>query len=132
MDDTKRAENFRNSVVQHGLGWDYGKEEPENFFFDLNSGQIHTKRDAESVMKVVQLARVAAESESYGDHQALLSLVARKSELSDSRVYWHRPYHVNARTEPEVWISLKDWLTEQGQNPDSIYSPGYLERRAQK
>jgi hypothetical protein len=122
MDDFERATQFRNAVVEQRVGWSYGDQEPENFFFDLNSGQIYTKRDAESAMKVVQLAREAAADEGYGDHNALLSLVAERSELGRNSVYWHRPYHVRASDDPEVWISLKDWLKEQGQNPDSVYS----------
>ncbi len=122
IDDFERATQFRNAVVEHGVGWSYSDKEPENFFFDLNSGQIYSKRDAESVMKVVQLAREAAASANYGDHIALLSLVADRSELGRNSVYWHRPYHVRAIDDPKVWISLKDWLKEHGQDPDSVYS----------
>jgi hypothetical protein len=126
LDDFERAEQFRNAVIEQGYGWHYGGQEVPNFFFDLNSGQIYAKQDPESVMGVVRLAREAAHDDMYGDHNALLALVAARSEVNGDRVYWHRPYHVGASDNPAVWISLKDWLTENGQEPDSVFSPETL------
>jgi hypothetical protein len=112
--DFENVERFRDAASAEGLILElFGTKEP-HFFFDLNQGQINCPPDPPKVYRLVELARLHAESAGYGEHNALLNLVARRDELESPSLYWHRSYHVNASQNPERWISLRDWLKEKG------------------
>jgi hypothetical protein len=118
------AENFRDAAEAQGLSFGSRPDGQSQFFYlDLNSGQMYIKTDPESVMSVVRLAReVGAIDDMSGTHNAILNLVARRNQTADNRVNWQRPYHVGAYNAPDVWISLRDWLIDNGQDPSSIFS----------
>ena len=59
---------------------------------------------------------------SYGEHNAILQLVALREDLEQFRagalesLYWHRSYHLR-RPAVEV-ISLAEWLKTEGHEPN--------------
>ncbi|QQG41310.1 MAG: hypothetical protein HYV90_04025 [Candidatus Woesebacteria bacterium] len=114
--DTKR---FRYEVQSKGLVLEAHSDEglPKNtFFLDLNQGQLVTEADPSKIMQVVRIARKYASSDSYGEHNAILQLVANTKDIEKGgRVYWQRPYVVD----PDM-ISMKDWLKKHGQFPGTI------------
>jgi hypothetical protein len=113
MDDFQRADRTRGEARILGLinSGHYSLSSGECFNFDLNQGEMSSvDQDPWKILLLVSLARSNAREEGYGEHNALLSLVARVSEINDRRVYWHRPYHVNALPSDTKWISLAEWL----------------------
>lgn len=117
MDDFESAVSFRNLAAREGLVIEGFRHPEGSFYYDLNQGGFSSLADAAKVVQIVTLARQEAGHEDHGEHVAMLNLVAKRSELSDKKevqrgVYWHRPYHVSAT--PDLWISLEDWLKEQG------------------
>jgi len=119
VDDLEKSVAFRKEAKKAGLALEYHLH-VNVFVFDLNMGEIITLQVPEKVMALVQLAREYAAHDSYGEHNALLQLVTPRDEVGSSCCYWHRPYYV--RYDPATWITLKEWLEEHDQNPDSIYS----------
>lgn len=135
MDTIERATALRNYLTSNGFVRDYRypnilelirqKGGPDvlgrKFSFDLNMGQIDINNaEPWRVMRLVTIARHFADDAMYGEHNALLGLVAQRRELEKGgNVYWHRAYHVGANNNP-AWVSLQDWLIENGQNPDSV------------
>lgn len=91
------------------------------FYFDLNQGPIELADPTpERVYQLVSLARAYADDASYGEHHALLGLVAQVKELDAGKqaIYWARAYHASH----EGRISLAGWLRQHDINLDSIYS----------
>lgn len=111
MDYFARARNFRALAVCTGLIADRNHRPQEShFFFDLNQGGIYSaSQNPEQILQLVYTARMCAPDEGYGEHNALLQLVTRVSELGSHSVYWNRSYHVNADNKTE-WVSLAEWL----------------------
>lgn len=119
----ENAVAFRNEAARRGVGFEVGthQELPRPYFwYDLNSGNMVSSSDPVVVMALVELARKYSLANDYGPCGALLNLVASKTDLENAKdsVYWHRPYYVSAHSEPEKWISLKDWLIANGQDPN--------------
>lgn len=82
------------------------------FYYDLNSGEIKGKTDPLRVLQLVELASKRTD----GDHNTLLQLIAKRSDVDDADakyVYWHRSYHIDHK-KPGEWISLREWLEENG------------------
>lgn len=113
--DFDDARNFRSDAQRVGLLVPERDRRggQRSFYLDLNQGQLYVVPKAEDVLKLVQLARKHAESESYGEHLAILALVARRFELSEARVSWHRPYHVSS-DDAITWITMREWLKVNG------------------
>ncbi len=111
----EQYDNFRRDAAETGLITEHGQFDKENrFFLDLNQGGICVQGDAISLLTMVKLARKHARYEDHGEHQAILSLVAHRSRVTEKHVMWNRAHHVEgSRNNPE-WISVKDWLEEQG------------------
>lgn len=115
------VDGFRFEVQKKGLVFEsYPRETyPKNtFFLDLNQGQLVTEADPSKVMQVVRIARKHASSDGYGEHNAILQLVAYTAEIKKGgQVYWHRPYHMRNLT---GMISMEDWLKKHGKFPGTI------------
>jgi hypothetical protein len=123
--DESRSESFRKAADFARLTAQDGPTVGEqSHLFDLNQGTIYACSEAAKVRGLVELARVHAPSSAYGEHHALLGLVARRVDLerfNDGRLLqltWHRAYHVGALSDPEAFVSLADWLNEQGEVPN--------------
>ena len=110
---------FREMLAAKSLAWDSSDNVSSHFYFDLNNGPIYARRDPESVMQIIQIGYDLLPDKLFGEWSLLLDLVAVRSELNDKHVVWHRPYHIRDSDNPDQWISLRSWLTEQGQNIDS-------------
>jgi len=126
--NTGKVLAFRNEASKMGVGFEAMSRNAERlpkpyFWFDLNQGNMISASDPATVIKLVELARDFAPADSFGEHNALLELVARKVDLeaSEDHVYWHRWDHVDSHKEPGKWISLKDWLITNGQNLYNVY-----------
>jgi hypothetical protein len=117
--DHQRTMAFRREAMEEGLGGGSAITTSARFFLDLNQGPLYAPADVEKIARLVELARKHAVEESYGEHGALLELVARREELDGAVVMWHRSYHVNRGRVPDGWVSLRDWLAENGH----AYSP---------
>ena len=103
------------------LPW-YDEKEP-HYIFDLNKGEIATQPNLESVWEVVKLARDAARSDSHGEHNVLLDMVAERSavDAGSDHIYFHRPYYEADDQAPENWVSLKEILENAGYDMQEIY-----------
>lgn len=115
---------LRDEAVKLGLKVDSRTHDGRVFYYDLNYGQIYGSTDPDKVFALVKLARKCASFDGDGEHNALLNLVARKDELGDEssgRVCWHRVYYTNARNEPDAWISLRDFLTNNGHDTSEVF-----------
>lgn len=92
--------------------------------FDLSFGVLRGPAEPAKVKQLVELALRHASSRSYGQHLALLQLVTERRELEEfrsgalPRLFWRKPYHTTARTEPDRWVSLRTWLSDNGATPD--------------
>ncbi len=112
--DHEKTMLFRREALEEGLGGGSAITTSARFFLDLNQGPLYAPADVEKIIRLVELARKHAVDEAYGEHGALLQLVARRDELDDAMVMWHRPYHVNMGRPSDDWVSLQDWLAENG------------------
>jgi len=83
-------------------------------FYDLNMGALRGPKEPEKVLSLVNLARKHADSENYGEHNALLDLVCQRKDTQAERIIWHRSYHTRASNERHLWVSLREWLAENG------------------
>lgn len=118
LDELTRYEEFRRAARQQGFTI-VGRGDAHGgamFEFDLNQGTvILVDPTPERVRQLVELARQYAQDPAYGEHQALLSLIARHIELEEDIVYWKRRYYVEHSQ--DKWISLLQWLQENSQDP---------------
>ena len=112
--DHQRTMAFRREAMEEGLGGGSAITTSARFFLDLNQGPLYAPADVEKISRLVELARKHSVDETYGEHGALLQLVARREEFDGTVVMWHRPYHVNMGCLPDDWVSLHDWLAENG------------------
>lgn len=86
--------------------------EQQLFYLDMNQGGMYVPpQNLSEVLRVF----LAYSREFYGEYHAIRALVARVSDLNNSRVIWHRPYHVN--TSMGEWITLAQYLerSEKGE-----------------
>ncbi len=119
LDELTRYEEFRRAARQQGFtiagrGDAHGRV---LFVFDLNQGTvILVDPTPERVRQLVELARQYAQDPSFGEQQALLSLIACRSELEYDIVSWERRYYVDHSCQSK-WISLNQWLQENDQDP---------------
>jgi len=120
---SEKVEQFRTEAQERELILPWSAKCPR-YFFDLNQGQLYTKQELPVVWDLVKLARDHADNDTYGEHNALLQLVARVSELEKESVYWHRPYHVGAAEDPKEWKSLQSLLEDNGFDMKEIYREG--------
>lgn len=121
MNDCERAAAFRAAAKRAELSLDQRPNSTSIFVFDLSQGRIITPSEPEKVMELVQLARDYAKRDQYGEHNSLLALVAPRDEVDyTSPCHWSKLRYVNYN--PKTWITLKEWLEQHGQNPDSIFS----------
>jgi len=118
-DDFERARNLRNEAEQRGITLKRGEEDKPHYHFDLNLGAMKTSKDPQKALELVQLA-VEQSAPGFGEHKALLGQVAKLKELEQDTVTWHDPFAVEAEKNPKVWVSLEDWLNEQGLNVSEL------------
>lgn len=117
---------FREEALRRELILPIGSSEP-SYFFDLNQGSLRTKQSLETVWNLVRLARTYADSADYGEHNAMLHLVAKKSNLEQMSspddklafrtLSWSREHHVNPSGDPEIekrYVSLQTILEQNG------------------
>lgn len=114
---------FRLEIEKKGLIVESGTKEdrPNNtFYLDLNQGQFVIEADPKKAMQVVRIARKYASSDGYGEHIAILDLVAFTKDIKEGgQIYWHRPYHVRGQTGKK--ISMSQWLWWNGQFPGTVF-----------
>ncbi len=119
MDDFERAQKLRKEALNKGLSIE--RKEVNGcksclFHYDLNQGEIFGVGGAESAAKLVRLAQSNAKYADYGEHYALLGLVADIKDLEpesvdDNIIYWRRSYHGGRASEA---ISLHQFLKNNG------------------
>ena len=118
----ENEKDFRLEILQKGLivEPDTKENRPKNaFFLDLNQGQFVIEADPKKVMRVVRIARKHADFDGYGEHNAILDLIAHIEQIKDGgQIYWHRPYHVKDRS---GMISMRNWLWWNGQFPGTVF-----------
>jgi hypothetical protein len=102
------ADYWRGVAIQRGIVYPYWNQPEDPYFtLDMNQGTVFVKDDPDTVAQVV----VLADSEGVG----MLELVARREVVGNGQsVYWHRPYHVGYRQNPDNWIKLSEWLATHG------------------
>ena len=118
LDTFESSTAIRDQAISEGLiSSSHGEDiEGITFFFDLNQGQLYTSADTTKIFRLVQISRDYADSDGYGEHNALLRLVADKTDLSkgSGNVSWKRPYHVDAHSNPDKWVALRKFLEDAG------------------
>jgi hypothetical protein len=134
MDQFERNRLFREDAEAKGLIVFYNDYKKPRHFFDINAGSYFSADDASpaKLKELVELARKHADDDGYGDHHALLNLVANREELAawekgigeKTTLLWHRSYYVipiktkDREREEKKWISLREYLAERGQEPN--------------
>ena len=83
------------------------------FGFDCNTlGSMKTSQDPRNILKLVLLIR---KDYTVGhEHLELLGQVALIEDLTNSYVRWGRSYHMGYSHNPEKFITLREWLAENG------------------
>ena len=115
-----RSAQFRTEAALQNLAY-HTENKPaslKNYFsFDLNEGTLVTEKDPKKVMAVLRLARKYSDMPDFGEHAAILDLVAYEKDLiQGGPVFWLRwPGFRPAGT-----ITVRDWLRLNGQDPDSL------------
>lgn len=103
-----RAEAARQGLIVDSF-WPKNKDE-RRFWYDLNQGQFYSDPDPATILRILALAA----SISDGEQNAMLWLVAKRSDIAEKvQVNWQRGYYVANRDDPN-WVTLRDWLAEQG------------------
>lgn len=92
---------------------------------DLNMGTIEVSNNVYALARLVKIAFEEARGRESGTFIALLTLVTERSKLVDivgkaARVYWERPHHALPNGDREGWISLKEYLEENGVDVDEM------------
>ncbi len=118
--DLKKLIQFRIEAQRRELILPYNAKGPR-YDFDLNGGQLLTRQELQVVWNLVRLARDYADSDGSGEHNALLQLVAKKSELGQEKVGWCRSYHVGVTKDSKEWKSLQSLLEESGFDMKEVY-----------
>src|SRR5512142_3489178 len=102
----ENSELFHREIMRKGLSLGTYPRTGTSFFLDLNSGSIYVEANPLKVMRIVRIARKYAEGDEYGDHNAILDLVADKAKLAKGgKIYWERPYFVHNK---RGYISMRD------------------------
>lgn len=104
--------NFRDEAIANGLIVDKKEYSGCMFRFDLNMGNFTVPADAATIRQLLAVCRKHFPGTS-GEPQAILALIAQKSDLADVSskiVFWYRSYHYLNRIRSE-WISLDEWLS---------------------
>jgi hypothetical protein len=133
---TERQAAFREKAVELNLMVEFRshKDEKWRHFFDINAGSFYSFDDKpETVKRLVELARECAEDVGYGEHNALIQLVALKTEIvkwerkeGDKTLMWQRSYYAipirlpakERAREEEKWITLLGFLKARNLKPD--------------
>jgi len=116
----ENTRNFRSEAEKKNLIIKSNTKK-RKFYFNLKDGTFFTPANPKKVFQLVKLARKYAESDRYGEHNALLQRMAKRNELNNETVLWEKNYF-----EPEVaknrwaWVSLQDWLVKEGYDPLAI------------
>lgn len=126
--DQEKYIKFRAEAEEKGLILPVMTQEPR-FYFDMNSGPVHTRQDVNAVWDLVNLVRDYESNGSCGEHRAYLKMVAKEadinasgSELSPSVVVWSRPYHVKTgQGGLEGWKTLEGHFEENGFDVKELY-----------
>ncbi len=87
------------------------------FGFDCNYlGGMKTSQDARQILRLVLFIREKYSThKSRGEHLEILGQVALIEDLANSYVRWGRAYQVVPDGQRDKYISLKEWLAENGQ-----------------
>lgn len=117
------AENRR--VLDRALAEGLLQSNGPRAILDLNMGNIEVTNNIYALARLVKIAIEEARGRASGTYLAILSLVTERSKLRDAlgtsaRVYWQRPHHALPNGDREGWISLKEYLIENGVNVDEM------------
>ncbi len=119
-------------VASRGLGWrmsDHQTSDLCGFLLDTDNFRVYAHPNAKSVLAIIDLAAEMTPDHrgTYGDHVALLALVARREELALGKsVTWFSKHSLVYVNDADV-ISMREWLIEQGEDPYSVFSAEALE-----
>jgi len=105
------------------------------FYFDLTQGPIETIPNPLIIYNLVKMARKFANSPGWGEHNSLLQLIAKREDLVPNKkyVYWHPSYHISEYSSeyserPKEWITLHEWLKQNGYNCNKFQRDSYFHR----
>ncbi|MBY0359821.1 MAG: hypothetical protein K2W82_17595 [Candidatus Obscuribacterales bacterium] len=119
-----RSQEFRTAAAAMGCTQKACAGKPYHVF-DLNYGTMYSPAEAGAVSALVEMSYRFVSSGNIGEQDALLYSVADRGELAKFKageaaiLFWQRPHHVQAERDPARWISLRDWLAEEGRTPES-------------
>ena len=112
---------FRIALKNNSLGWDSSEGLTRHFYFNLNEGPFYSNQDPASVMKIIEIGYALNPNRVTGEWSYLLDLVASISELNNKSVWWERSYRIPKDAKPGSYITLRQWLKEQGQIHDERF-----------
>ncbi|MBP7119450.1 hypothetical protein KBA63_05205 [Candidatus Woesebacteria bacterium] len=112
---------FRIELRKQSLGWDSSEGLTSHFYFDLNDGPFFSRQDPGSVTRIIEIGYALDPSRITGEWSYLLELATPVSDLNNRSVKWERPYRIPKDAKPGSWITLRQWLMEQGQLHDEKY-----------
>jgi hypothetical protein len=122
-------ERFRQEAIRDGLAGD-GKTQPpwwpHQFTFNLPEGRLEVPDDPEKIMQLVQLAFEMEEDPRYGLHRSLLNLQLTRETAEQYTQYFNMPWNTRGnitrfgRYDPDVYMSLREWLELNGQDPNYV------------
>lgn len=100
---------------------------------DLNMGTIEASNNVNALARLVKIAIEEARGRGSGTYLALLSQVTEISKLVNivgkaARIYWQRPHHALPNGDREDWISLKEYLEENGVDVDEMVTRAQTQR----
>lgn len=92
----------------------------KHHYFDLNMGAIRVEESPAKVFDLVELSSRYEDEKHPRELGMLLSLVTSKNEWDAyPEIVWRRPGHVE-NPHDDKWITLRDWMKEQGFDPDVL------------
>lgn len=120
--------DFLIEAMQQNLNGLYGDIERESrgFIFYLRQDEIYLVNPTpERVIELLHLALKHARRPGSGEYHAiLLTFVSEVANIDSHIAHWISPNHVRLtpRFSDKKWISLKQWLEQQGMNLQGLVS----------
>lgn len=112
---------FRIELKNQSLAWNSSEGLTRHFYFDLNDVPFYSNQNPKSVMRIIEIGYGLNPNRVSGEWSYMLELVAPVSDLNNRSVWWERLYRIPKDAKPGSWITLRQWLMDQGQLHDEKY-----------